>query len=69
MYRLTGNNYAITNESSVYPAKIFFAQGCEPEPEIEEDEEPEAETEDAEPDSQIDPQLDTQPDTQITVEE
>ncbi|KAH0165048.1 hypothetical protein KCU67_g4895, partial [Aureobasidium melanogenum] len=24
-----GNNYAIMNESSTHPAKIFFAQGCE----------------------------------------
>ncbi|PNS14498.1 hypothetical protein CAC42_3784 [Sphaceloma murrayae] len=24
-----GNNYAIENESTVFPAKIFFAQGCE----------------------------------------
>lgn len=26
---LAGNNYAIMNESSTHPAKIFFAQGCE----------------------------------------
>ncbi|GAB7340691.1 hypothetical protein MBLNU457_7080t1 [Dothideomycetes sp. NU457] len=66
-----GNNYAITNESSVYPAKIFFAQGCEPEPEPDEEEEAEDEAEDegAEPDSQLDSQLDAQLDTQITVEE
>ena len=47
----TGNNYGITNESSVYPAKVFFAQGCEPEPEPEE--ETDAEIEDGEPETQV----------------
>jgi len=65
LHRLAGNIYAITNESSVCPAKIFFAQGCEPEPEPEEEEEAEVEAENAEPDTQPDTQLDTQ----VTVEE
>lgn len=25
---ITGNNYAITNESRTKSAKVFFAQGC-----------------------------------------
>jgi hypothetical protein len=29
-----GNNYSIANESSTKNARIFFAQGCEVEPEM-----------------------------------
>lgn len=29
-----GNNYSITNESRTKNARIFFAQGCEVEPEM-----------------------------------
>lgn len=31
---IAGNNYSITNESRTKNARIFFAQGCEVEPEM-----------------------------------
>lgn len=34
MLAFTGNNYSITNESRTKNARIFFAQGCEVEPEM-----------------------------------